>query len=194
MGEDQRYIDGGKSTRKPYRVINDVSYGKPHYSYDKTGKRIDDTLNVNAALPEIIITPDSTKSPGERAVLERERRRNYDRVNGKGTYNAVLDTEQIEANKRKSDKDFENSWQHKAAEYTQAAMQGIGMGADVVSRIPMYSTLKGTNLLGRRDWLNPDVFKIMLPTTLVGAALYNNTSTTPEMKANGGILNKQYLK
>lgn len=143
----------------------EITYGRPYYSYDENGRKVDDTLNYNATLPEIIITPDSKKSPAERAILERERRRNNDAYYGRGTYNAKVDREQTELEKIASQKAWENSTEKRALDYAQAAASGIGIGADIVSGLPIYSSLKGARVLGEAEtpmdyaegalWLTP---------------------------------------
>lgn len=142
-----------------------IKYGRPYYSYDENGRKIDDTLNYNATLPEIVITPDSKKSPAEMAVLERERRAAHERVNGKGTYDAARDREWTGLQVLAAQKEWENSAEKKALDYAQAAATGVGIGADIVSGLPIYSSLKGASTLSRAEtpmdyvegglWLSP---------------------------------------
>lgn len=128
-----------------------MKIGKPYYSYDENGRKIDDTLNYNISFPEIVITPDSRKSPAERAILERERRRNNDAFYGTGTYNAKADREQTELEKMASQKAWETSTEKQALDYAQAAATGIGIGADMVSGLPIYSSLKGARVLSEAE-------------------------------------------
>ncbi len=170
-----------------------MKIGHGHYSYDRDGNilRTSDgkpILNYNVALPEVVITPDSSKSPGERAILERYRRQQYDRIHGRGTYDAKLDKEQTEFDRAKSQNQWHNSFQKKALDYGQAAAMGVGIGADVVSGLPIYSTLKGTATLQRAQtpeeyvesglWLAPmlgKIGKVGAQTTYnVGKELYDS--------------------
>ena len=128
-----------------------MKIGKPYYSYDENGRKIDDTLNYNISFPEIVITPDSRKSPAERAILERERRRNNDAFYGTGTYNAKADREQTELEKMASQKAWETSTEKQALDYARAAATGIGIGADMVSGLPIYSSLKGARVLSEAE-------------------------------------------
>ena len=153
-----------------------IGYG--HYSYDKDGNMLRTSdgkpvLNYNVTLPEVVITPDSSKSPEERAVLERYRRQQYDKLHGRGTYDAKLDKEQTEFDKAKSQNQWYNSAQKKALDYGQAAAMGVGIGADAVSGLPIYSTLKGARTLQRAQapeeyaeaglWLAPMLGKASKP-------------------------------
>ena len=128
-----------------------MQISRPYYSYDENGRKIDDTLNYNISFPEVVIIPDSKKSPAERAILERERRRNNDAYYGNGTYNAKADREQTELEKIASQKAWENSVEKQALDYAQAAASGIGIGADIVSGLPIYSSLKGARVLSEAE-------------------------------------------
>lgn len=148
-----KHEDGGNlyGGNNPNGQQMNVTYGRPYYSYDENGVKVDDTLNYNATFPEVIITPDSRKSPAERAILERERRRNNDAYYGNGTYNAKADREQTELEKIASQKAWETSAEKQALDYAQAAATGIGIGADMVSGLPIYSSLKGTRVLSEAE-------------------------------------------
>ena len=128
-----------------------ITYGRPYYSYDENGNRIDDTLNFNAILPDITIIPDSRKSPAERAVLERQRRVNQEMATGKGTYDAMRDSEWTGLQQLAAQKEWENSAESKALNYGQAIASGVGIGADIVSGLPVYSSLKGASVLNRAE-------------------------------------------
>ena len=132
---------------QPTQHMN-VSYGKPYYDYNLPNHPL--TRNATA-FPEIIITPDSKKSPAEKAVLERERRRNNDTYFGIGTYNAKADREQTELEKITNQKAWENSAEKRALDFAQAATTGIGIGTDIVSGLPIYSSLKGARVLSKAE-------------------------------------------
>ena len=117
-----------------------IHTSKPYYDSDGV-------LHYNRALPDIVITPDSEKSLGERAVLERERRRVHDAANGAGTYDATRSSEYTDLQQLIAQKEWENSAQKKALDYAQSIATGIGMGADMVSHLPIYSSLKGARVL-----------------------------------------------
>lgn len=137
----------------------EITYGKPFYSYDENGQKIDNTLNYNATIPEIVIIPDSRKTPAQRNEDERFRQRSlkgYDEDKSKEfTAKQVL----------QSQKDWEKSFEKQALDYAQAAAAGVGIGADIVSGLPIYSSLKGASVLSRAEtpmdyvegslWLTP---------------------------------------
>ena len=183
-----KHGDGGNL----YAPGGEITYGRPYYSYDENGKKVDDTLNYNATLPEIIITPDSKKSPAERAVLERERRRNNDAYYGRGTYNAKLDREQTELEKIASQKAWENSIEKQALDYAQAATTGIGIGADIVSGLPIYSSLKGARVLSEAEtpmdyaegalWLTPVAGVAGKEAWNIGKQTFGRINTTLKVK------------
>lgn len=137
----------------------EITYGKPFYSYDENGQKIDNTLNYNATIPEIVIIPDSRKTPAQRNEDERFRQRSlkdYDEDKSK-----EFTTKQV----LQSQKDWENSFEKQALDYAQAAATGVGIGSDIVSGLPIYSSLKGTSILSRAEtpmdyvegslWLTP---------------------------------------
>lgn len=141
LGSGRRYDEGGPK----------ITYGKPYYSYDKNmqvetdnGKPI---LNYNATLPEVNIIPDSKKSPADRNADERFRQKTF------SDYTEHKDKEYTQRQIMKSQKDWDNSLEKKALDYAQAAMTGIGIGADIVSRLPIYSSLKGSRVLSEADSL-----------------------------------------
>lgn len=54
----------------------EITYGKPYYSYDENGRKIDDTHNYNATLPEIVVWGNNRKQDyAEKARQERQRQR-----------------------------------------------------------------------------------------------------------------------
>lgn len=109
-----------------------IKIGKPYYSYDENGRKIDDTLNYNISFPEIVITPDSRKSPAERAILERERRRAHDAYFGNGTYNAKLDKEQTELEKAASNNVWKNSFEGKFLDKGKSITSGVKTAAGFI--------------------------------------------------------------
>lgn len=124
-----------------------IKYGKPYYSYDDEGRKVEGVINYNATLPEIVIIPDSKKSPAQRNEDERYRQRfnrNYAEQKARD-----YTTRQTIAAQR----EWENSPQKKAFDLGIAAAQGIGMASDVASSlfggIPVYSGLKGAQALDR---------------------------------------------
>lgn len=140
-----------------------IKYGKPYYSYDDEGRKVEGVINYNATLPETVIIPDSRKSSVQRNEDERFRQRfnrNYAEQQARD-----YTTRQTIAAQR----EWENSPQKKALDLGIAAAQGIGMASDVVSPffggIPVYSGLKGAQALDRATSTN-DV------TDYVNAALW----------------------
>lgn len=136
-----KYADGGPK----------ATYGKPYYSYDKNmqietdnGKPI---LNYNATLPEVNIIPDSKKSPADRNADERFRRKTF------SDYDEHKDREYTQRQIMRSQRDWDNSLEKKALGYAQDAMTGIGIGADIVSGYPVYSSLKGSRVLSEANSL-----------------------------------------
>ena len=131
-----KHGDGGNL----FAEAGQIHTSKPYYDSDGV-------LHYNRALPDIVITPDSEKSPGERAMLERERRRVHDAANGAGTYDATRSSDYTGLQQLIAQKEWENSAQKKALDYAQSIASGIGMGADIVSHLPIYSSLKGARVL-----------------------------------------------
>lgn len=136
-----KYADGGPK----------ATYGKPYYSYDKNmqietdnGKPI---LNYSATLPEVNIIPDSKKSPADRNADERFRQKTL------SDYAEHKDREYTQRQIMKSQKDWDNSLEKKALGYAQDFMTGIGIGADIVSGYPIYSSLKGSRVLSEANSL-----------------------------------------
>ena len=136
-----KYAEGGPK----------ATYGKPYYSYDKNmqietdnGKPI---LNYSATLPEVNIIPDSKKSPADRNEAKRFREKvfsdNAEREDRDYTQRQIM----------RSQRDWDNSLEKKALGYAQDAMTGIGIGADIVSGYPIYSSLKGSRVLSEADSL-----------------------------------------
>ena len=125
----------------------EIKYGRPYYSYDENGRKIDDTLNYNASLPEVTIIPDSQKSPAERNEDERYRQR-FLRDYAQQQSRDYTARQVIQAQR-----EWENSPEKKALDFGIAAAQGIGMASDVTSSlfggIPVYSGLKGAQALDR---------------------------------------------
>ena len=124
-----------------------IKYGKPYYSYDDEGRKVEGVINYNATLPETVIIPDSRKSPAQRNEDERYRQR-YLRDYAKQQSMDYTTRQSIVAQR-----EWENSPQKKALDLGIAAAQGIGMASDVVSPffggIPVYSGLKGAQALDR---------------------------------------------
>lgn len=127
---------------------------QPYYAYDRNGRKIDDTLyyNVDVALPEVTVIPDSMKSPAQRNADERFRQRsnkNYAEQQARD-----YTTRQSIAAQR----EWENSPQKRALDLGIAAAQGIGMASDVVSPffggLPVYSGLKGAQALDKATSTN----------------------------------------
>ncbi len=178
-----KHEDGGNlydGTNEDSQQMN-VNYGAPYYDYNLP----DHPLTRNASsFPEVIITPDSKKSPAERAVLERERRGNNDVYYGNGTYNAKADREKTELEKIASEKAWNNSIKKQAMDYAQATATGIGIGADIVSGLPIYSSLKGARVLSEAEtpmdyaegalWLSPIGGIVGKETINTGKAVVNN--------------------
>lgn len=128
-----------------------ATYGKPYYSYDKNmqietdnGKPI---LNYSATLPEVTIIPDSKKSPADRNADERFRQKTF------SDYTEHKDREYTQSQIMRSQRDWDNSLEKKALGYAQDAMTGIGIGADIVSGYPVYSSLKGARVLSEANSL-----------------------------------------
>lgn len=44
-----------------FLVGGGIKYGKPYYSYDDEGRKVEGVINYNATLPETVIIPDSMK-------------------------------------------------------------------------------------------------------------------------------------
>lgn len=122
----------------------------PYLDYTAGGSP---AVTRNVEFPEIVITPDSKKNPGVRAVLERERRRVNDLSYGRGTYNALRDAEQVDVNVNRRKREWENSTQAKALQFGRDVAMGVGLGADIVSGLPIYSGLHGAAEMSRaQDW------------------------------------------
>lgn len=105
-------------------------------------------------LPEVIVSPDSSyRSPGEIAILERERRANHDRKFGKGSYDALRLSEDFE---RQVQAHSKPTAFNTALDYTASALQGVGIGADIAATalggMPVYSTLKGAQAASEGDY------------------------------------------
>ena len=99
----------------------DIKYYQPYYDYSLPGH----PLTRNADIPEVVIRPDSALSPEERAIRERARRANHDRAYGTGTYNAVRDREQTEAQVAKVNNIYKNSTEGKVLNAAQKAASGV---------------------------------------------------------------------
>lgn len=123
----------------------EITYGKPYYSYDENGRKIDDTLNYNATFPEVVIIPDSQKSPAQRNADERFRQRSL------RDYDQHKAQEYTEKQLSQVIREWNNSTEKKALDYAQAASTGIGIGVDIVSGLPIYSSLKGASTLSRAE-------------------------------------------
>ena len=128
-----------------------ATYGKPYYSYDKNmqietdnGKPI---LNYSATLPEVNIIPDSKKSPADR----NEARRFREKVFSDNAEREARDYTQRQI--MKSQRDWDNSLEKKVLGYAQDALTGVGIGADIVSGLPIYSSLKGSRILSEANSL-----------------------------------------
>lgn len=124
-----------------------IVYGRPHYSYDNNGRRVDDTLNYNATVPEITVIPDSRKSPAQRNEDERFRQRSL------ADYQSHRDREYTARQSIEAQKQWENSTHKKVLDFGISAAQGLGMASDVTSSlfggIPVYSGLKSAQALDR---------------------------------------------
>ena len=118
-----------------------MKIGRPYYSYDENGRKIDDTLNYNISFPEVVIIPDSKKSPAKRNEDERYRQRTQ------RDYAEQKSRSYTERQIANSQKEWENSLEKEILNYGQAAATGIGIGADMVSGLPVYSSLKGARVL-----------------------------------------------
>jgi len=65
------FLAGGGKTKKEEL---EVTYGRPYYSYDSQGRKVDNTLNYNATIPEVVIYGRNRKPDYiERAKQERQR-------------------------------------------------------------------------------------------------------------------------
>jgi len=125
---------------------------KPYYDTDGT-------LLYNRTLPEIVIIPDSQLSPAERNYKERQRQKNL------SDYAEHKDKEYTKKQTAKAQKEWNSSFEKQALDYGQAIASGIGVGADMVSGLPIYSSLKGASTLSRAEtpmdyvesglWLSP---------------------------------------
>ena len=124
-----------------------MSVFAPYADYTNGG------VTRNVTFPEVVITPDSKRSPGARAVLERQRRRDYDLQNGFGSYNGLRASESPAIDLARSRREVANSPYVKAANYAADAMSGIGMGADIAAGLPIYSTLRGARELSKGNYL-----------------------------------------
>ena len=178
-----KHGEGGPLVRNLFYPGGEITYSKPFYSYDENGQKIDDTLNYNANIPEIIIISDSRKTPAQRNEDERFRQRSlrdYDEHNSNETTARQI---------RQSQKNWENSFEKQALDYAQAATTGIGIGADIVSGLPIYSSLKGASVLSRAEtpleyiegglWLTP-----MLGETYQGIKPIFKTASKPSNPTN----------
>lgn len=153
------YARGGNLYSGTNKESQQMKIGKPYYSYDSNGNRVGDWVNYNVTLPEITIVPDSQLSPAERNYRERQRQRNLK------DYTEQKSREYTDLQQIISQRNWENSMEKKALDYGQAAASGIGIGADIVSKVPLYSTLKGARTLSRAEtptdyaegalWLSP---------------------------------------
>lgn len=119
----------------------------PYVDYTNGG------VTRNVTFPEVVITPDSKRSPGARAVLERQRRRDYDLQNGIGSYNGLRLSENLAVDLARSRREVANSPYVKAANYAADAMLGVGIGTDIVAGLPIYSTLRGARELSKGNYL-----------------------------------------
>lgn len=115
-----------------------ITTHKPYY--DRDGM-----LLYNRTLPETVIIPDSQLSPAERNYRERQRQRNLP------DYAQHKDREITARQMANARKEWENSFEKQALDYGQAIASGVGMGADMVSRLPIYSSLKGASTLSRAE-------------------------------------------
>lgn len=124
-----------------------IKYGKPYYSYDDEGRKVEGVINYNTTLPETVIIPDSRKSPAQRNEDERFRQR-FNRNYAEQQARDYTTRQSIAAQR-----EWENSFQKKALDLGITAVQGIGMASDVVSPffggIPVYGGLKGAQALDR---------------------------------------------
>lgn len=147
-----------------YGPGGDITYGYPFYSYDNNGQLILDEngkpiINYNATIPEVTIIPDSKKSPAQRNEDERARQKNL------RDYDENRSREYTTRQVAQAQRNWENSDEKKALDYAQSAAMGIGIGADIVSGLPIYSSLKGASTLSRAEspleyaegtlWLTP---------------------------------------
>lgn len=139
-----------KEVKKYYNTLaegGEITYSKPYYSYDESGRKVDNTLNYNATLPEIIITPDNNLDPAERNYRERLRQKNLK------DYAEKKDRERTEFTQFLAQRQWENSSQKKALDLGIAAAQGVGTASDITSSlfggVPVYSGLKGAQALDR---------------------------------------------
>jgi hypothetical protein len=184
-----------------YGPGGDITYGHPFYSYDNNGQLILDEngkpiINYNATIPEVTIIPNSKKSPAQRNEDERARQRNL------RDYDENRSREYTTRQVAQAQRDWENSDEKKALDYARSAAMGVGIGADIVSGLPIYSSLKGASTLSRAEtpleyiegglWLTPmlggtyqgikPIFKIaskpVNPNNLFEAIQYN--AETPE--------------
>ena len=140
------YYDGFSETTQQIKTY------KPYYDADGS-------LHYNRTLPEITIIPDSKLSPAERNYKERQRQHNLP------DYYKNKDREFTELQSQIAQKEWNNSTQRKALEYGQTIASGIGIGTDIISHIPVYSSLKGASTLNKASspeeyieaglWLTP---------------------------------------
>ena len=115
-----------------------ITTHKPYYDRDGV-------LLYNRTLPETIIIPDSQLSPAERNYRERQKQKNLP------DYEEYKDRETTAKQIANAQKEWENSFEKQALNYGQAIASGVGMGADMVSRLPIYSSLKGASTLSRAE-------------------------------------------
>ena len=176
-----------------YAPGGEITYGYPYYSYDDNGNRIDNTLNFNATIPEVIIVPDSKKSPAERNADERYRQKylkDYEEHKSKEYTNKRI---------AQAQKEWDNSTEKRALELAQSAATGIGIGADIVSGLPIYSSLKGTRVLSEAEtpmeyaegalWLTPVTGVAGKEAWNIGKQTFGRINTT--LKAKPPVLNTE---
>lgn len=168
---------------------------KPYYDTDGT-------LHYNVDLPEVTVVPDSKLSPTERNYRERQRQKTFSDY-AEQQVNDWTQKQVIKASKPTA--------KETALGYAADIASGIGMGADIVSRLPIYSSLKGSKVLSTATtpleyaegalWLSPmlegtyqgikPIFKTaskpVNPNNIFEAIQYN--AETPE--ATGRLLETQ---
>ena len=171
-----------------YGPGGDITYGHPFYSYDNNGQLILDEngkpiINYNATIPEVTIIPDSKKSPAQRNSDERFRQRSL------RDYDENRSREYTTRQVIQAQRDWENSAEKKALDYAQSVAMGVGIGADIVSGLPIYSSLKGVSTLNRAEtpleyiegglWLTPtlgETYKGIKPIFKTASKPINSTN------------------
>lgn len=166
----------GNTARRTMNIFS------PYTDYTNGG------VTRNVTFPEVVITPDSKRSPGARAVLERQRRRQYDAQNGLGSYNGLRTSESPAIDLVRSRREVANSPYVKAANYAADAMAGVGMGADIAAGLPIYSTLRGARELSKGNYLEGGLWLTPYLKPVAGGIKAGVNGIVNLVKSNSGVV------